>query len=257
MLTQRIATLTLLLAPAALAAQSAATTPAIPAPHPLTAGAHVTIDLGNGSQAEFDTRSFELGISRAPGKDDMPVASAPSLHLVKRAGPFTGTLVQTSASGQHLPTVWLTVPDTTGAPAMTITLSDVVIDTDRLVLSSARAALEQQRIAQEGALTQLNTDYQEAQRQLAIAEQLGKSRVTTPQDLSRAREHATDVQRRLQLARQSQAMLENQLAEQGPMDEELTLHFARIAIDGAEPGAHGAWDFSTIAPVQDTKKPRQ
>jgi len=125
------------------------------------------------------------------------------------------------------------------------------------VTRTLKNALEQQRIAQEAALTQLTTDYQEAQRQLAVAEQLGKSRVTTPQDLSRAREHANDVQRRLQLARQSQAMLENQLAEQGPMDEELTLHFARIAIDGADPGAHGAWDFSTIAPTQGTKKPRQ
>lgn len=219
------------------------------------------MDLGSGTQAEFDTRSFDLGVSRAAaasGKDESAGASSlPELHLVKRAGPFTGALVQASAGGQHLPTVVVNVPDSTGASAMTITLSDVVIGTDRLVLTNARQGLEQQRIAQQASLAQLNSDYQEAQRQLSIAEQLGKSRVTTPQDLSRARERAAEVQKRLELARQSYAMLESQLAAQGPMDEELTLRFARIQINGAEPGAQGAWDFSTVAPVQGSRKPRQ
>ncbi|HEX7020803.1 MAG TPA: hypothetical protein VF159_12365 [Gemmatimonadaceae bacterium] len=255
MITQSIATLSLLLAPVALAAQGTPPTSPASSPRSPNLGAHVTVDLGNGSQAEFDARSFDLGISRAATKDEGP--ATPALHLVKRAGPFTGTFVQTSASGQHLPTLWVSVPDTAGGPAMTITLSDVVIDTDRLVLSGARAGLEQQRISQQAALTQLTADYQEAQRQLSIAEQLGKSRVTTPQDLSRAREHASELQQRLELARRSQALLETQLAAQGPMDEELTLHFARIAIDGAEPGAHGTWDFSAVASGQGTRKPRQ
>lgn len=252
MVIRRIAVLAVLLSPAALAAQTDASVPSSRSPWN---GAHVSIDLGSAT-AEFDARSFELAVAQPAGKDAPAVPTLPELHLVKRAGPYTGALVQASASGQHAPTVTLSVPDSTGAPGMTIVLSDVVLATDRLVLTNARAGLEQQRIAQEASLAQLTSDYQEAQRQLSIAEQLGKSRVTTPQDLSRAREHAAAAQQRLDLARRSYAMLEDQLAAQGPLDEELTLRFARIEINGAEPGAHGAWDFTAVAPTVQ-RRPRQ
>lgn len=264
----RIALLAFVLAPASLAAQSTDSTvtvtaaPAAPSRRasagvrPPTGSAHVSIDLGDGTLAEFDTRRFEVAVSQ-PANANASSAALPEVHLVKRAGAFTGALVQASASGQHLPSMLVSVPDSAGAAALSILLTDVVVATDRLVLTSERQTLEQQRIAQRATLAQLTSDYQEAQRQLTIAEQLGKSRVTTPQDLLRARERAAEVQQRLDLARQSYAMLESQLAAQGPMDEELTLRFARIEINGAEPGSRGAWDFSSITPPPVSKRPRR
>lgn len=240
---------------AARAQSASASPPPAIAPATVASGAHVTVDLGNGSQAEFDARSFDLTVAHSAGSSDTNGA-LPEIHLVKRAGPFTGTLVQATASGQHFATVIVAVPDSVGGPAVTLTLSDAVLSTDRLVLTNARESLEQERISDQEAFTQLTADYQEAQRQLAVAEQLGRSRVTTPQDLLRARERAAELQQRLDLARQRQAMLQRQLAAQGALDEELTLRFARIEIDGVAPGARGAWDFTTTA-SQPQKRPRQ
>jgi len=117
---------------------------------------------------------------------------------------------------------------------------------DHLSLSATRASLEQQRISQQEALSALTADQQEAQRQLATLEELGKTRVATRMDVARARDHASDLQRRIDLLKQRQALLASQIANQtgGPLDETIVLHFARLQIESAEPGGRAAIDFA-------------
>ena len=217
----------------------AATATAQSAPRPLLSPVvRVTLQIDSTSTARFEAHGFDLRVAQS----DLP--SSAEIQLVKRAGPNTGDLVSLSASGAHAPSAVIEVLDSIGAPAVTLRLSDVAVVSDQLSLSATRANLEQQRISQQEALSALTADYQEAQRQLSTMEELGKTRVATRQDLARARDHASDLQRRIDLLRQRQALLASQIAGQGPLDETVVLHFGQMEIDSRDAGGHAVIDFA-------------
>jgi hypothetical protein len=199
---------------------------------------HVTLQVDSLSTARFDARGFDLSASQAGVS-----SSATEVRLVKRAGAHTGVLLSLSVNGTRIPSAVIEVLDSLGTPAVTFRLSDVSVASDHLSLSAARASLEQQRISQQEALSALNADFQEAQRQLATVEELNKTRSTTRVDLARARDHASDLQRRIDLLKQRQALLVNQIDAQGPLDETLVLRFGRFEIDSREPGGRAAIDL--------------
>jgi hypothetical protein len=149
-----------------------------------------------------------------------------------------------SANATHALSAMIEVLDSLGRPEITLRLRDIVVVSDHLSLSAARANLEQQRISQQEALSALTADHQEAQRQLATLEELGKTRVATRLDLARARDRASDIQRRIDLLKQRQALLAGQFAGQGPLDETIVLHFGQMQIESAEPGGHAVIDFA-------------
>jgi hypothetical protein len=213
-------------------AQDAQRTPAAPAaplsPLPIV---RVTMDLDSGVVAHFDARDFELRVG--PGTENVPGAE---LRLVKQAGAHTGDLVRLGATGARAPSATVEVLDSLGIPSTTLRLGGVVVASDRVSLSAARASLEQQRLSQQEALSALNADWQEAQRQLATVEALGKSRIGTRQDLERARDRASDLQHRIELVRKRQALAESQLAAQGPLEETVVLRFDRLEIVSGAPG---------------------
>lgn len=235
-----------------LAAFCAAAAPALAQGPKTLPPARVAIQLDSTTVAQFDVRSFDLGVSQNPAAHDQSAPSSAEIQIVKQAGPFTGDLVRLSASGQRAPTGTIEVLDSAGTPTMTIRLSDVSVVSDHLTSSTARAALEQQRISLQESLAQLNADYQQAQRDLATAEELGKSKVMTKQDVLRAREHAAELQQRINLARERQTILAAQMAGQGSLEENLVLHFGRIEIQTPDAGGSMAWDFSARAQAQDS-----
>jgi hypothetical protein len=183
----------------------------------------VTLEIDSASTAHFEARGFDLRVGPA-------TTSGSEVQLVKQAGAYTNELVRLSANGARLPSATIEVLDSLGAPAATIQLRDVTIVLDHLSLSLARSNLEQQRISQQEALSALNADYQDAQRQLATLEELGKTRVATRQDVARARDRASDLERRIDLLKQRQALLASQIAGQGPLEESLLLRFASLEI---------------------------
>jgi hypothetical protein len=166
-------------------------------------------------------RGFEL---RVP-QPDAQVA------LTKNTDTTTPDLIRVAQSHAVLPEVVVEVFDSAAAPVMKLRLTGVVIASERVALSTSRASLEQQRIAQQEALSSLTSDYQEAKRQLDMAEELGKTRITTRQDLARARDRASDLKQRLDLLKQRQAMVARQLEAMGPVDETLTLRFQHMDIE--------------------------
>lgn len=214
----------------ASAQASCAATAILPRPN-----ARVTFDLGNGATAVFAARTFTLGVEgSAPTHDSLAptptVLRNTEVRLVKNAGPFTGEFVRRSAAGEISQQVLIEVLDSAGTSTLTVRLTNAAISADRVTLSNARAGLDQQRIAQQEALSQLTADYQDAQRELTTTEQLGKTRVSTPLEVARARDRAAELGRRLELAKQRQALLLRDLDAQGFVDEELTLHFSQIDI---------------------------
>jgi hypothetical protein len=183
----------------------------------------VSLAIDSATTARFEARGFDLRVGQA-------AASGSEVQLVKQAGAYTNELVRLSASGTRLPSIVIEVLDSVGAPAATVQLHDVVIVLDHLSLSLARSNLEQQRISQQEALSALTAEFQDAQRQLATLEELGKTRVATRQDLARARDRASDLERRIDLLKQRQALLASQIAGQGPLEESLLLRFATLEI---------------------------
>jgi hypothetical protein len=211
----------------------------------------VTLQLDSAATAHFDARGFDLRVSQATGAAGSAASAASTeIQLVKQAGAHTGDLVRLSASGARAPSALIEVLDSIGAPATTLRLTDVTIVSDHLSLSAARANLEQQRISQQEALSALMTDFQEAQRQLSTLEQLGKTRVATPQDLARARDRASDLQRRIELLKERQSLLAGQLAGQGPLEETIILHFTRLDIDSPQPGGRAVIDIGAKPPAK-------
>ena len=214
--------------------------------------ARVTLQLDSATVAQFDVRTFDLGVAQNPPSHDQTAPSTAEIQLVKQAGPYTGELVRLSASGERAPSGTIEVLDSLGAPSMTIRLTDVSVVSDHLTSSDARAALEQQRISLQESLAQLNADYQQAQRDLATAEELGKSKVMTKQDVLRAREHATELQQRINLARERQSILAAQMAGQGALEENVVLHFGRMEIQTPDAGGNMTWNFATHGQNQDS-----
>jgi chromosome segregation ATPase len=94
----------------------------------------------------------------------------------------------------------------------------------------------------------LTADFREAQRQLATIEELNKTRSTTRADLDRARDRANDLDRRIDLLRQRQALLGRQIEEQGPLDETILLRFGRLSIETPQPGGVAAIEIAPRAP---------
>jgi hypothetical protein len=205
---------------------------------PISPVVRVTLYLDTTSTAQFDARGFDLNTSLAGA-----LTPAAELRLVKRAGAHTGVLLGLSLNGTRIPRAVIDVVDSSTAPAVTFRFSDVSVVSDHLSLSSARANLEQQRISQQEALSALTTDYQEAERQLATIEELNKTHSTTRADLARARDRASDLQRRIDLLKQRQTLLLRQADEQGPLDETIVLRFGRIEVESAAPGGRAAIDL--------------
>ena len=194
----------------------------------------MSLPLDSATVIAFDVRTFDLGVAHAAaGSTATTKTTSTELQLVKVAGPYTDDLLRLGTEGTHLPWATIDVVDSLGRPQTTLHLTDVSVVSDHVSYSGARAALQQQRISLEESLSQLTSEYQEAERDLATAEALGKTRVTTRQDLDRAREHAADVQRRLDLAKQRQTLLARQVDAVGALDEAVMFHVGSVAVESA------------------------
>jgi len=204
----------------------------------------VTLQLDSSTTARFDARGFELRVSSAGGGG---TGNGAEIQLVKPAGPHTGDLVRLSASGARSPTAQIEILDSLGVATTTWQLRDVTIASDHVTLASSRVGLEQQRLAQQEALSTLTAEHQEAQRQLATVEELGKSRVGTRLELARARDRSADLERRIALLERRIALVNGQLAGQGVLEETVVLHFGRLEIESAEPGGRATITLGTRA----------
>lgn len=194
---------------------------AAPCANAQIATAHVSLQVDSAKTLSFSARGFELHLEEGDAR----------VELTKNTDAATPDLVRIAKTGALLPEIIVEVFDSAAAPVMRLRLSGATIASERVTLSTTRSFLEQQRIAQQEALSSLNSDYQEAQRQLAMAEELGKTRIATRQDLARARDRASDLKQRLDLLRQRQAIVAQQLQGMGPMDETLRLHFQHMDIE--------------------------
>ncbi len=218
----------------------AVATPALFAQSPRAAilpTVRVSLRIDSTRTAQFSATGFELRVA-----DDAQVA------LTRAVDAATPQLVSLAASRTVVPSVVVEVSDSLAAPVMILRLSGVTIASQRVALSNARTQLEQQRIAQQEALSSLTSDSQEAERQLATAEELGKTRVNTRQELARARDRAQDLKQRLELLRQRLALVNHQLESAGALDESIVLRFQHMEVESRDGASRAAVDFAAKQP---------
>lgn len=212
-----------------------------PAPAAASApSARVVLRLDSGTTARFSARAFELHV----GQNGAAAGDA-SIQLVKAAGPATGDLVRLTGTAATIPDALIEIYDSLTTPVMTLRLTNVTVVSDQVALSDARTGLEQQRILQQESLSQLTSDFQEAQRQLETLEELGKTRVATRQDIARARDRASDLRQRIDLLKQRQALLGRRLATTSAVEETLVLHFERLEMEDAATGVRSTLQLSS------------
>jgi hypothetical protein len=233
-----VAVLAALLLPFAGVTRTAQAQPDGPPPAPVPI-VRVALELDSGTVASFDARDFDLRVAKERADDGVT-----ELRLVKQVGAHTGDLVRLGASGDRVPSATIEILDSLGVPSTTVRLRAVTVASDRIALSAARATLEQQRLSQQEALSALTTEYQEAERQRATVEALGKSHIGTRQDLERARDRASDLARRIELLRRRQTLVERQLAAQGPLEETVVLRFDGLEIDSGAPGGRATVELT-------------
>lgn len=239
----------ILAASAALLVQPQAARDTIPATAPRDPIARVTFDFGPTSGTAPTTlvvRGLELGFTNtgtvAVTQQGSPSGSGGSssqrasavgtaqARFTKDIGPLTTELAHYGATGARVPNVTVEVLDTLGVTVMRVALSDVIVSSDRIVLSPRDAGLDQQRLALSDAISQLSADLAEAQRQLNLTDVLDKRRLSSTQEVARARERVELLQARLDNQRARMAMLDRQIGAQAPVHEEVLLSFGRFDV---------------------------
>lgn len=212
----------------------------VPAPQLRDATARVAFDFGTGTADTVLVRALELEFSNtaavavtpagaSTGKAPAPIGSAHA-RFVKDIGSLTSVLAQHGTTGEHIPNVVMDVNDASGQPLVRVQLSDVVVSSDRVVVSDADRALEQQRLDLNDAIAQITADLQEAQRQLNLTDVLDKRRLSSSQEVARARERVEVLQTRLDGQQRRLAMLDRRIRENAPVREEVLLSFAHYEI---------------------------
>lgn len=211
----------------------------IPAPQLRDATARVAFDFGSGSADTVLVRELELEFSNTAavaatatsGAKTPPTVGSAHAKFVKDIGSLTSTLAQHGTTGERIPGVVMDVNDATGRPLVRVRLSDVVVSSDRVVVAEADRALEQQRLDLDDAIAQISADLQEAQRQLNLTDVLDKRRLSSSQEVARARERVEVLQTRLDGQRRRLAMLDQRIRENAPVHEEVLLSFARYEVE--------------------------
>jgi hypothetical protein len=199
------------------------------------ATARVTFDFGAGPTTPIPVRTLELGVANA-GSALSPAPPGQSgglshVAFARKPGLYTTELALHSSSGDHIPMVTVEVLDPDLKVLMTLRLSDAFVASDRIRMNSSDSDLRQQRLTLEETIAELNGDLQEAQRQLNLAEALDKKRLSSTQEVARARERVEVLQTRLGVQRQRLALLRRATDARGPLDEEVVLAFTKFEID--------------------------
>ena len=213
----------------------------VPMPQLRDATARVAFDFGNGAADTVLVRALELEFSNtvtvpitangaSTGKAPAPLGSAHA-KFVKDIGTLTSVLAQHGTTGDRIPNIVMDVADGSGHPLVRVHLSDAVVSSDRVVVADPDRALEQQRLDLNDAIAQISADLQEAQRQLNLTDVLDKRRLSSSQEVARARERVEVLQTRLDGQRRRLAMLDQRIRENAPVHEEVLLSFAHYEIE--------------------------
>jgi hypothetical protein len=211
------------------------TVPAFDIAADTASSARIAFDFGGGIGTAMRARSLELGVSTAPNPylRNQSVATT-KLRFVRRPDSLSAEFARRVASNLRIPLVEVEIRPAAGAPAILVRLRDVQVVSTRLAAGGDAATLRQQWLALTESIQQVRADRDEAERQLTVTASLAKRKLASPVELDRARDAAALLRARLAVQQQRLALVDRQLSDWMPFEEELVLAAASME---AEPGA--------------------
>jgi hypothetical protein len=201
------------------------------------AGARIGFDFGAGAGPAMRARALELGVSTAPNPYLRNQAVATTrLRFLRRPDSLTAEFARRVASNERIPVVEVEIRSERGAAPMVVRLHDAQVVSTTGTANGDDAALRQQRLGLTEAIAQVRADLEEAQRQLVVTSSLEKRHLASAVELARARGATTLLVARLAVQQQRLALVEHQLTEWMPFEEEVILAAARMEAT-TNPGA--------------------
>lgn len=212
------------------------TVPALDVASDTASSARIAFDFGGGLGAAMPARSMELGVSTAPNPylRNQSVATT-RLRFVRRPDSLSAEFARRVASSVRIPLVEVEIRTGTGVPPMLVRLHDVQVVSTRLAAGADVAGLRQQWLALTESIEQVRADRDEAERQLTVTSSLAKRKLASPVELDRARDAAALLRARLDVQQRRLALVDRQLSEWMPFEEELILAAASMEAQAASP----------------------
>ena len=199
--------------------------------------ARIGFDFGAGAAPAMRARALELGVSTAPNPYlRNQVVATTRLRFVRRPDSLSAEFARRVASNERIPVVEVEIRAQPGAAPMVVRLHDVQVVSTRVTANGDDAALRQQRLGLTEAIAQVRADLDEAQRQLTVTASLEKRHLASAVELARARGAKSLLEARLAVQEQRLALVEHQLDDWMPFEEEVVLAAAKTEA-AARPGA--------------------
>ena len=191
--------------------------------------ARIAFDVGAGLGTAFPARDVELKVSTVPpATPKAQPSTAIEVRFVRTPDTLSADLTDRVASGQRIATVQLELPGRAGAPSEIVRLDDAQVVSTHLTMNEDNIGLTQQRLGLESSIAQLTGELQDAQRQLAVTESLDKHKLTSSLELAHAHATADVLTKRLAVEREHLALVEQQIAQWTPIQEEVVLSASRV-----------------------------
>jgi hypothetical protein len=199
--------------------------------------ARIGFDFGGGPAPAMRARSLELGVSTAPNPYlRNQVVATTRLRFLRRPDSLSGEFARRVSSNERIPLVEVEIRPQPGAAPMVVRMHDVQVVSTKVTANGDDSALRQQRLGLTESVAQVRADLEEAQRQLAVTASLEKRHLASAVELARARGTTSLLHARLAVQEQRLALVEHQLADWMPFEEEVVLAAAKTEAT-SRPGA--------------------
>lgn len=192
-------------------------------------GARIDFDFGTGTGPAMRALSLEFGVSTAPNPYVRNQAVATTrLRFVRRPDSLSAEFARRVASNEHIPMVEVEIRPAVGEPPMVVRMHDVQVVSTKVTANGDDASLRQQRLGLTESVAQVRSDLDEAERQLSVTSSLEKRHLASSAELARARGAMALLTARLGVQQQRLALIEHQLSDWMPFEEEVILAAAKM-----------------------------
>lgn len=171
-----------------------------------------------GAELRLDNGRSAAGVGRTTSE----------VRLTKRTDALTPVLVARTTSGQRIASVVVEIVNATDT--LRVHLFGATVVSASLSFPAPSPDGEEQRLAQDVAIGQLESEVDDAHRQLGETESLAKQRMVAGSELARIREKTRVLDLRLAAARRQRALLVEKLARAGVPTESITLRAERVEV---------------------------
>ena len=191
--------------------------------------ARVAFDLGAGLGTPFAAHGVELKVTTVPPATAKGQPStAIQVRFLRTPDTLSADLTDRVSNGKGIATMQAELPGRVGAPVTIVRLYDARVVSTHLTMNDDNIGLVQQRLGLEASIAQLTGELQDAERQLAVTESLDKRKLSSSIEVAHARATADVLSKRLAVEREHLQLVEQQIVNWTPIQEEVVLSAARV-----------------------------